>query len=86
MGNVIERIVQAHDSGLSDIMDECVGFFKAHALDFQREAMQTFSILRMRPDLIDVAVDLMTAFGAALGGGDGGHALGPAARFMNPFH
>ena len=86
VGNVIERIVQAHDSGLSDIMDECVGFFKAHALDFQREAMQTFSILRMRPDLIDVAVDLMTAFGAALGGGDGGHALGPAARFMNPFH
>jgi hypothetical protein len=45
---------------------QAVLFFKQNVIAFQREAMGTLSVLRQRPDLVELTVDLMSLFACAL--------------------
>jgi len=69
VSNVVARMVQAHDNGQEELEAAAMSFFKANLRAFQREAMETLAELRRRPDLMELALNLMTAFGAALSEG-----------------
>ena len=75
VGNVVERLVYAHDMKLEALEDAVMGFIGDNALLFHKEAMPTLSVLAMRPDLahlwLAVTGLLMAGVASALGGGGG---------------
>ena len=81
MGNVVERLVYAHDHQLEALEEVAMGFIEEHALLFHREAMPTLSLLgQHRYHLLLAVTGLLTA-GLAPGGAGGassGGAVGAA--------
>ena len=51
VGNVVERLVYAHDSGLEALEEAAMAFIEENALLSQTEAMPTLSVLAQRPNL-----------------------------------
>jgi len=66
VGNVVVRLVQAHDSGLEVLQEAAMSFFEANAVVFQREAMATVNVLEHRPDLIKLFPHLMAVLGSVI--------------------
>jgi hypothetical protein len=81
VGNVVERLVYAHDSGVEALEEAAMAFIEEHALAFHREAMPTLSLLgQHRYHLLLAVTGLLTAgFSSALHGGEGGGGGGRGA-------
>ena len=76
VGNVVERLVYAHEHQLEALEAAAMAFIEENALLFHREAMPTLSVLAQRPNLAHLLLavtGLLTAgFSSALNGGQGG--------------
>jgi hypothetical protein len=81
VGNVVERLVYAHDHQLEALEEAAMAFIEEHALAFHREAMPTLSLLgQHRYHLLLAVTGLLTAgFSSALHGGEGGGGGGRGA-------
>jgi hypothetical protein len=89
VGNVVERLVYAHDHQLEALEEAAMAFIQENALLFHREAMPTLSMIAQRPHLSHLLLavtGLLTAglapaapgaagaVGGAGGAGGGAHA------------
>ena len=80
VGNVVERLVYAHDHQLEALEGAAMAFIEGNARAFHREAMPTLSLLAQRPNLAHLwlaVTGLLTAGldpGAPGAEGDGGAA------------
>ena len=86
VGNVVERLVYAHEHQLEALEAAAMAFIEENALLFHREAMPTLSVLAQRPNLAHLwlaVTGLLTAgFSSALHvaeGGEGGGGVGGGA-------
>jgi len=67
VGNVVARLVQAHDSGLAGLQEAAMDYFKANALAFQRESLATVDVLQERPELWPVMTKTLVQAVASAG-------------------
>ena len=74
VGNVVERLVYAHDHQLEALEEAAMAFIEENALLFHREAMPTLSVLAQNPLLLTVTGLLMA--GVVPGGPSGAGAEG----------
>ena len=66
VGNVVERLVHAHDADMPVLKEAAMAFIQENALMFHREAMPTLALLKQRPaDLMDM---LMAITGLLMAG------------------
>ena len=84
VGNVVERLVYAHEHQLEALEAAAMAFIEENALLFHREAMPTLSLLvQPRDHLLLAVTGLLTAgFSSALHvaeGGEGGGGVGGGA-------
>ena len=79
VGNVVERLVYAHDLKLEALEEAAMAFIQQNALLFQREAMPTLSVLQ-QPLLLAVTGLIAAGLASAVrGGADAGNVAGSAA-------
>mmetsp|Transcript_50223 Transcript_50223/g.81083 ORF Transcript_50223/g.81083 Transcript_50223/m.81083 type:complete len:108 (+) Transcript_50223:2-325(+) len=57
-GKEEERLVQGHDSGLAEMEEAAMEYFKANALAFQEQGMATLDVLEQRPDILPLTLKM----------------------------
>ena len=75
VSNVVERLVLGHDRGLQGLVDVAMQYLRANVVTFEKEALGTLDLLKERPDLVPLHVEVTKAISAAfaslLAGADG---------------
>ena len=66
VGNVVERLVYAHDHQLEALEAAAMVFIQEHAVCFGREAMPTLALLAQRPNLAHLSVTVTGLLTAGL--------------------
>ena len=66
MGNVVERLVYAHEKKLEALEEAAMAFIQEHAVCFGREAMPTLALLAQRPNLAHLCVTVTGLLTAGL--------------------
>ena len=79
VGNVVERLVYAHDHQLEALEEAAMAFIQDNALLFQREAMPTLSVLAQNPLLLAVTGLIAAGLASCVHGGAGAGGVGGAA-------
>lgn len=75
VSNVVERLVLGHDRGLQGLVDVAMQYLRANVVTFEKEALHTLDLLKERPDLVPLHVEvtktISAAFATLLAGTDG---------------